>query len=226
MGERHAYDAGGTRMLGYRARPERPGGGALLVIPAFAGLREFEMAECDRYASLGYDVLGVDYYGDGWTAADMDQASAAMQKLDGDRRTLLLRTRAALAELGGARTGAVGFCFGAKAVLDLARAGDLQAGVSMHGIYDRPPWESEAMAPILLCHGWNDPLATPAQFEEMAAELERHSADWHALCFGGTGHAFTNPAQQGDDPGMGYVERSARRARAAAEAFLAEHLGG
>ncbi|TFL18730.1 dienelactone hydrolase family protein [Jannaschia formosa] len=224
MGERHPYDAGGTGMLGYRARPERPNGAGILVIPAFFGLRDFEMAECDRYAAMGYDVLGVDYYGDGWVASDMDEAGAAMGKLNGDRRTLLVRTQAALAELGAARTGAVGFCFGGKAVIDMARAGDLQAGVSMHGIYDRPPWETEKMPPILLCHGWNDPLATPDQFVEMTKELEAHCDDWHALCFGGTGHAFTNPAQVSDDPGMGYVEHSAVRAQAGAEAFFASHL--
>jgi dienelactone hydrolase len=213
-------------MLGYRARPGRPNGAGLLVIPAFFGLREFEMAECDRYAAMGYEVLGVDYYGDGWVASDMDEAGAAMGALNEDRRTLLVRTRAALAELGAARTGAVGFCFGGKAVIDLARAGELQAGVSMHGIYDRPPFETRAMPPVMLCHGWNDPLATPAQFEEMTRELEAHCSDWHALCFGGTGHAFTNPAQVSDDPGMGYVDRSARRAQAAAEAFLSQHLIG
>ena len=224
MGERHDYEAGGAAMRGYRARPGRPNGAGLLVIPAFFGLRDFEMAECDRYAAMGYDVLGVDYYGDGWVASGMDEASAAMGKLNEDRRTLLTRTEAALAELGAARTGAVGFCFGGKAVLDLARAGRLDAGVSMHGIYDRPPWETEAMPPVLLCHGWNDPLATPAQFEAVTRELEAHCEDWHALCFGGTGHAYTNPAQVSDDPGMGYVERSARRAMAAAETFFAERL--
>jgi dienelactone hydrolase len=223
MGERHLYQADSSAMRGYRARPDRPNGAGLLVVPAFFGLREFEVAECDRYAAMGYEVLGVDYYGDGWVASDMDEAGAAMGRLNDDRRTLLTRTRAALSELGTTVTGAVGFCFGGKAVLDMARAGDLQAGVSMHGIYDRPPFETVAMPPVLLCHGWNDPLATPAQFEEITRELEAHCADWHALCFGGTGHAFTNPAQTGDG-GMGYVEGSARRARAAAEAFFAEHL--
>ncbi|MCK0167552.1 dienelactone hydrolase family protein [Jannaschia sp. S6380] len=226
MGERHAYDAGGQGMLGYRARPEAPNGAALLVIPAFAGLRAFEMAQCDRFAAMGYDVLGVDYYGDGWTAADMAEAGAAMGRLNDDRRTLLARTEAALAEIGqaGRKVGAIGFCFGAKAVLDMARAGDLDAAVSLHGIYDAPPFETVAMPPVLLCHGWNDPLATPDDFEKMAAELERHSADWHALCFGGTGHAFTNPDQAGRAPGMGYVEVSARRTWAATEAFLSAHL--
>jgi len=224
MGERHEYEADGGTARGYRARPERPNGAALLVIPAFAGLRDFEMTRCDRFAELGYDVLGVDYYGDGWTARDMDEASVAMGGLQADRPALLRRTEAALGELGDGPVGAMGFCFGAKAALDLARAGHLDAAVSMHGIYDRPPFGGGAMCPVLLCHGWNDPLADPDAFVGIAAELEENSSDWLALCLGRTGHAFTNPAQVMDDPGMGYVERSATRTWAAVEAFLAERL--
>ncbi|MGB3553447.1 MAG: dienelactone hydrolase family protein, partial [Jannaschia sp.] len=154
----------------------------------------------------------------------MEEAGVAMARLNDDREALLRRTRAALAEVSGGRVGAMGFCFGAKAVLDLARAGELDAAVSLHGIYDRPPFETEAMPPVLLCHGWNDPLATPEDFGAMAEELEEHSPDWHALAFGQTGHAFTNPDQAGDTPGMGYVEASARRSWAAVEAFLADRL--
>lgn len=226
MTERHSYEAGGTTMLGYRARPETPNGAALLILPAFAGLRDFEMAQCDRFAALGYEVLGVDYYGGGWTATSKEEAAAAMAVLQNDRRLLLTRTEAALDQMRphGSRVGALGFCLGGKAVLDMARAGHLDAAVSFHGIYDRPPWETQAMPPVLLCHGWGDPLATPAQFGEMTEELEAHSSDWHALCFGQTGHAFTNPGQVSDVPDMGYVERSARRSWAAAEVFFAEKL--
>ncbi len=226
MGERLSYDAGDAAMLGYRARPEAANGAALLILSAFAGLREWEMSQCDRFAALGYDVLGVDYYGDGWTATSLEEASAAMAVLQADRRLLLTRTEAALGLMRsqGQKVGALGFCLGGKAVLDMARAGHLDAAVSFHGIYDRPPWDTQAMPPVLLCHGWGDPLATPAQFGEMTEELEAHSSDWHVLCFGQTGHAFTNPGQVSDVPEMGYVERSARRSWAATEAFLAEKL--
>ena len=226
MGERHDYEAAGTRMRGYRARPDTPNGAALLVIPAFMGLREFEMSQCDRFAGLGYEVLGVDYFGDGWTTTDGDEASAAMGQLNDDRETLLLRTKAALGEARGwgDRVGVMGFCFGGKAALDLARAGQTDAAVSMHGIYDKPPFETQAMPPVLLCHGWNDPLAKPADFVAMTEELEANSPDWHALCLGQTGHAFTNPANPGNGETMGYVARSATRTWSAVENFLSDRL--
>ena len=226
MGERIDYDADGTAMVGYRARPERPNGAVLLVVPAFMGLRSFEKAQCDRFAAMGYEAMGVDYYGEGWTTEDGAAASKAMAELNGDRGVLLRRCAGALeiARGWGGKVGAMGFCFGGKAVLDMARAGHLDAAVSMHGIYDRPPFATGTMPPVLLCHGWNDPLAKPADFEAMAAELEAHSPDWHALCFGQTGHAFTDPAR-GGDAGMGFVDRSASRTWAAVETFLAEKLG-
>ncbi|WP_298434443.1 dienelactone hydrolase family protein [uncultured Jannaschia sp.] len=225
MGDRIDYAADGATMRGYRARPDSPNGAALLVMPAFAGLRDFEMAQADRFAAMGYDVLGVDYYGDGWTAADMNEASQAMQRLNTDRPALLRRTEAALDLISEGRpVGAVGFCFGAKAVLDLSRSGHLDAAVSLHGIYDRPPTETRTMPPVLLCHGWNDPLATPADFGAMAEELESHSPDWHALCFGQTGHAFTNPDQGEGNAEMGYVAASAERTQAAVDAFFARTL--
>lgn len=225
MGERFDYDADGMAMRGYRARPEAPGGAVLLVVPAFMGLRDFEMAQCDRFAGMGYEVMGVDYYGEGWTTEDGDVAGKAMAELNDDREALLRRMSGALAiarDWGG-KVGAMGFCFGGKAVLDLARAGHLDAAVSMHGIYDKPPFETQAMPPVLLCHGWNDPLAKPADFESMAAELEAHSPDWHALCFGQTGHAFTDPARGGNGS-MGHVGPSATRTWTAVEAFLADKL--
>ncbi|MEM8822296.1 MAG: dienelactone hydrolase family protein [Pseudomonadota bacterium] len=226
MGETVEYEADGTRMFGYRARPEAPNGAGLLIAPAFAGLREFEMEHADRFAGLGYDVLAADYYGDGWRTDDSTEAAAKMAELQADRPVLLRRMQGALSQLDSAKTGAFGFCFGGKAVLDLARVGDTDGVASLHGLYDRPPFETSAMPPILLCHGWQDPLADPDAFADMAAELEEHCPDWHALAFGATGHAFTNPGQTQSVPGMGYVEASARRTWRAVESFFADTLLG
>ncbi|MEM7711568.1 MAG: dienelactone hydrolase family protein, partial [Pseudomonadota bacterium] len=147
-----------------------------------------------------------------------------MGELQADRPRLLRRMQGALAQMATTKTAAMGFCFGGKAVLDLARAGETDGVVSLHGLYDRPPFDTGTMPPVLLCHGWQDPLAQPDAFAAMAAELEDHCADWHALALGGTGHAFTNPTQADSVPGMGYVEASARRSWQAVDAFLSDVL--
>ena len=60
MGESYTYTADRT-LNGYRAKPQTPNGAGLLVAPAFAGLRDFEMGQADIWAAKGYDVLALDW---------------------------------------------------------------------------------------------------------------------------------------------------------------------
>jgi dienelactone hydrolase len=213
-----SYVAGGADCHGYLALPAGPGPHpGVLVAPAFGGLSDSDRAVADRLAGLGYAALGVDYYSGGAYTQNRDEASALMQGMQNDRPLLAARMQGALAALAGqeqvdaARLGAMGFCFGGKAVLDLARSGaDFRAGVTFHGVYDAPASGSQTMKPaMLILHGWDDPLATPEQTVALAAELTAHCGDWQLLGFGHTGHGFTNVNAKG--PGMGYSEAAATR---------------
>ncbi|WP_238364227.1 dienelactone hydrolase family protein [Mesobacterium pallidum] len=228
----HIYDADGTPCHGYLALPGGDGPAAgVLVTPAFSGLSDSERATCDRLAALGYVALGVDYYGHGTLATTREEAGALMAKLQADRATLATRMTAALAALAAiprvdaGRMAAMGYCFGGKAVLDLARSGaDFRAGVSMHGVYDAPPSGSRKMAPaLLICHGWEDPLCPPDATVALAQELTEHCDDWQILAHGHTGHAFTNPGANA--PGMAYAEAADRRSWDAMLSLFAETLG-
>ena len=225
------YDADGTPCHGYLALPGGDGPvPGVLVTPAFGGLGPLERAAADRLAGMGYAALGVDYYGHGTHTTVREEAAKLMAELNGDRPLLAARMQAALAALAGhervdaARLGAIGFCFGGKAVLDLARSGaDFRAGVSLHGVYDAPPAGSRRMqASILVLHGWDDPLCPPEATVGLAQELTEHCADWQILSFGHTGHAFTNP--KASAPGMGYSESATERSWAAMARFFAEKL--
>lgn len=226
------YDADGTPCHGYLARPEGQGPFAgVLVTPAFSGLSDQERGHADRLAAMGYVALGVDYYGHGTLAGDRAEASALMAAMNNDRPLLAARMQAALGALKGLggvdpqRCGATGYCFGGKAVLDLARAGAaFRAGVSFHGVYDAPPQGSREMAAaMLICDGWDDPLCPPEAKRALAEELTAHCADWQMLSFGHTGHAFTNPGA--NMPGMGYSAGADARSWAAMTQFFAEKLG-
>ncbi len=199
----HIYDANGTACHGYLARPasDAPAVG-ILVVPVFSGLSDKERKVCDDLAAAGYVALGVDYYGRSYLAASREAAMAQMAGLQADRATLAARMRAALDAMAAlpcvakGRIGAPGYCFGGKAVLDLARRGaGFRAGVTMHGVYDPPRTGSVAMrADMLICHGWDDPLCPPDATVGLAAELTTHCPDWQMLAFGHTSHAFTAPA--------------------------------
>lgn len=226
-----SYPAGGTECIGYLALPEGEGPfPGVLVAPAFSGLSELEKRFANRLAGMGYAALAVDYYGGGTHATSRDEAGRLMQALNGDRPLLASRMEGALAalkalpEVDAGRTAAIGFCFGGKAVLDLARSGaDFRAGATFHGIFDAPEGGSQPMkAALLILHGWDDPLAPPQAVTALAEELSTHCEDWQLLGFGNTGHAFTNPAAS--LPGMGYSESASRRSWAALERFLEEKL--
>ena len=116
----------------------RPG---VIVVHEWTGLNDHSKERARMLADLGYIALAADIYGKGIRAKNNEEAA----KLAGtyrnqDRRLLRQRMRAALECLRNQpgvdpkRIGAIGFCFGGSAVLELARDGaDVKGVVSFHG---------------------------------------------------------------------------------------------
>lgn len=224
----HSYSDGTTEYIGYLAEPEGDGPRpAVLIAPAFMGLRDFEMETARRLAELGYTALAMDYYGGGFRTEDRAEAAQKMQEVNGNRRMLADRMVCALEEMRGLpgvdgdRLAAMGYCLGGKAVLDLARTGaDFRVALSLHGIFDKPNFATEQMkAAVVLLHGWDDGLAKPPAVVEIAEELTAHCPEWEILGFGHTDHAFTNPA------GANHSEKAARRSWLWLTWTLEEHFG-
>ncbi|WP_241491861.1 dienelactone hydrolase family protein [Sphingomonas endophytica] len=182
----------------------RPG---VLVIPNVLGQKEADNRKAEDLAALGYAAFACDLFGQGRRTQRGPGASRYMDELNADRGLLRERLRAALAALSAQdevdpdALAAIGFCFGGKCVLDMARAGlGLRAGVSFHGVYDRPDYDS--VTPIatrlLVCHGWDDPLAPPAALVALGEELTTAEADWQMQVNGHAGHGFTDRSMPGD----------------------------
>ncbi|NJM99831.1 MAG: dienelactone hydrolase family protein [Phormidesmis sp. RL_2_1] len=195
----------------------RPG---IMIAPTFRGQSDFETQKAERLAELGYVGFAIDIYGQGKRATTPEEASALMAVLNDDRTLLLKHMQLAtktirqLPEVDENKVAAIGFCFGGKCVLDLARSGaNIRAVISFHGIYDPPPFASEKTirAAVLVLHGWEDPLAPREQTVALADELTRRGADWQIHMFGHTGHAFTNPQAQAKAAGMFFNPLSAER---------------
>ncbi len=209
----------------------RPG---VMVIPNVLGPKEADFVTAERLVGLGYAAFVADLYGEGNRATREDDDPARfMNALNSDRPLLRdrlhasLDTMARLPSVEPERMAAIGFCFGGKSVLDLARSGGAVAGVvSFHGIYDPPPYGVEDIAAkILVCHGWDDPLAPPAMVLELANELDAAGADWQLHAYGHTGHAFTDKSAQMPERGVAYQPDADRRSWNAMEDFLAELFG-
>jgi len=206
----------------------RPG---VLVSHAWFGQSEFETNKAKDLAKMGYVAFALDMYGKGRRATNPDEAGKLMHECVDDRLLLRSRILNALSVLenhelvDNNRIGGIGFCFGGRCMLDLARTGvDINGVVSFHGIYDAPDIEylDPIKASVLVLHGWDDPLAKPEQTVALGHELTSRNADWQILAFGHTGHAFTNPQAAAPENGMMYKESSNRRAWQAMTNFFAE----
>ena len=206
----------------------RPG---ILLFPNALGTKEADFAYAENVAALGYTVFVADIYGQGKRASrdDVDMGRY-MNALNADRALLRDRLKAAhamlkcLPEADASRTAAIGFCFGGKCVLDLARSGaDIMGGVSFHGIYDAPPFPNAAItAKLLVCHGWDDPLAPPEATVALANELTKAGCDWQIHAYGNTGHAFSDQAVNMLEKGLAYNPDADRRSFRSMRDFLCD----
>jgi dienelactone hydrolase len=207
----------------------RPG---VLVVPNILGQKEADNLKAEELAKLGYVAFACDLFGEGRRKTrDSENQAEYMNELNADRGLLRDRLAASLAVLTGndrvdlGKVAAIGFCFGGKCVLDMARAGLPVAGVvSFHGLYDRPDYPAEPIAAkLLVCHGWDDPLSPPVALVALGQELTEAGADWQVHAYGGAGHAFTDVAMKGRGrPGVTYEEKADRRSWRAMQDFLAE----
>lgn len=180
-------------------REPRPG---LLMVPNWMGVNEPSAQKAARAASDKYVVFLADVYGKAVRPSNPDEAKLAATALRSDRPLLRKRTQASLEVLKRqpgvdvTQLGAIGFCFGGGAILELARAGaPLRGFVSFHGNLDTPnPDDAKQIkAPVLVLHGANDPAVPPEQVDAFVAEMKAAKVDWQLVSYGGAVHSFTNP---------------------------------
>lgn len=201
----------------------------VLVLPNVLGQKEADNRKAEALAALGYVALAADVFGQGKrTTLQAEDRSRYMDALNADRALLRDRLAASLAALTHLpqadpdKAAAIGFCFGGKCVLDMARAGlDILGGVSFHGVYDPPDYASVApiAAKLLICHGWDDPISPPEATVALANELTASGADWQLHAYGHAGHAFTDNGRAGPGP-IAYEQRADRRSWRAMTDFL------
>lgn len=205
----------------------------ILVLPNVLGQKEADNLKADALAALGYVALAADVYGQGKrTTPASSNRTGYMDALNADRALLRERLSAsldaltALPQADPQKAAAIGFCFGGKCVLDMARAGlPIRGGVSFHGVSDPPDYPSitPITAKLLICHGWEDPIAPPDKTVALAQELTRAGADWQIHAYGHAGHAFTDlDRRESKVPGLFYEPKADRRSWRAMRNFLDE----
>ena len=227
------YTDSGVTLEGYLAWDDagaepRP---AVMVSHAWAGRSEFECEKARLLAELGYVGFAHDLYGKGVLGGSTEENSKLMQPFLDDRGMLQARLATVLGVLHGqpmvdaTRVAAIGYCFGGRCVLDLARSGaDIKGVVSLHGLLN-PAGNTagtKITAKVLALHGWDDPMVPPTRVDAFAKEMSEAGADWQLHAYGNTLHAFTNPAANDANFGTVYDADADRRSWQSTRNFLAE----
>ena len=228
------YKDGDVTLEGYIAYDEsfkdkRPG---VLVVHEWKGLGNYAKSRAEQLAKMGYVAFAVDMYGKGIRPTTNEEAAAEAGKFYKDVPLMRARVNAGLQILRSqpnvdtAKLAAIGYCFGGKTVLELARSGASIAGVvSFHGTLATPNPEDakNIKCKVLVCHGGIDPNVPPDEVKAFEDEMAAANVDWQLIAYGGAVHSFTNP-ESGNDPskGVAYNEKADKRSWQAMQSFFAE----
>jgi dienelactone hydrolase len=224
------YSHDGVSLTGFLAYDEtaagpRPG---VLVVHDAGGLGEHIKDKARRLAEMGYTAFALDLYGS--FPSGMEDAIGRIQALGADTARWRAVTTAGLEVLKAqpqtdkTRLAAIGYCFGGTTVYELARSGaELKGVVGFHSGLAPSSGEAKAIkGKVLTLIGADDPLIPPEARLAFQQELREAGVDWQMTLYGGVGHSFTHPGQDGSRPGFRYDAQADRRSWAEMARFFEE----
>lgn len=227
----YAHD--GCRMVGLVCAPRSPSAAAVLLVHDAFGVSD-DMAGIARLlAGHGHPVFVADVWGGRTLPRSDAEIGPLIGAMAADRPRWLGRLAAAQTaaaaqpELAGRPLAILGYCFGGSSALEHLRTGaDVAGVVAVHPGLDllHAGWEAAGTAPVLLCVGADDPMATADQRGALQTALSGAGIDWELQLYSGTTHAFTSlRAQHSPAPDVfAYHARSAARAWTETLRFLGE----
>lgn len=194
----------GTVLHGYYAYDDsltgpRPG---VVVVHEWWGLNSYAQKRARDLAALGYSALAIDMYGEGQHTEHPTEAMAFMQAALADAPRAQQRFMAGVRELQkqphteADKIAAIGYCFGGKVVLDMARQGaPLAAVVSFHGALatQTPAQPGSVKAKVLVLNGEDDSMISAQQIADFKAEMQQANAAYSFINLPDAKHGFSNP---------------------------------
>ena len=195
--------ADGQLLVGYFAAPsaQTPHAG-IIVAPEWWGRNEYTEQRARELAEHGYAALAIDMYGDKNVTTDAKQAYEWMMQTFADADTIVNRAQAGLdtlaaqPEVNPTQLAAIGFCYGGKVVLDLARSGaPLKAVATFHATLapKAPAVEGQIQGEILVLHGELDSMVTLDDVASFREEMHAAKVNHEVIIFEDAKHGFSNP---------------------------------
>lgn len=220
--ERIEYKSGDDIFEGFIAYDEsvsakRPG---ILVVHEWWGLNDYAKMRTEQLAKEGYVAFAVDMFGDGKTTTSPDEAKKLATSVASDPGLMRERIKAGFEELKNNelvdtdKLAVIGFCFGGRPALDLARSGANLKGVAVfHSSLPQGNDAKNIKAKILILHGADDKFIPEEEISAFRKEMDEAGITWQMNYYSKAVHAFTNP-NAGNDPskGLAYNERASQMA--------------
>ncbi len=230
-----------VELISYVALPDNASNdtpvSGILVAPEWWGVVEHPKSVTERLAQAGFAAVAMDIYGEGKLTTDAAQANMWMEQVLADQDALMARCQLILNDFSDQMAvdsdnlGAIGFCFGGKIVLDMAREGmPLKAVATFHGNPSpKQPADSKFTAKVLVAHGRDDSMVSMEAIEGLKIELDAADVDYTIDVYEGAKHGFTNP--QADERAaknnvdLGYNDTAAKQSWDNMLTFMQDNLG-
>ena len=194
----------GTLLQARVARPANSDAAlpTVLVMHGGLGLDHRMNRPLQRLAEAGYLAIATDMYG---VDTDISSGPAAGQYFEAllknpdhlrERTVAWFEAVAARPDVDASRIAAIGYCFGGKCVLELARSGaDLKAVVSYHGLLQThaPAQAGRINGEVAAYCAGHDPYVPSEHIEAFRKELQAAGTKHQITIFSEAQHAFTDP---------------------------------
>jgi dienelactone hydrolase len=228
----------GQRLIGYFATPvtDQPVAG-VIVAPEWWGRNEYTEQRARELAEHGFAALAIDMYGDKKVTTAVPQASTWMNQTFEQPETIVDRAQAGLStlaaqpEVNAEKLAAIGFCYGGKVVLDLARSGaQIEAVATFHAVLSpkAPAEKGKVKAEILVLHGELDSMVTLDDVASFRQEMHDAEVDHDVIIFEDAKHGFSNPLAderaKANNVDLGYNAEAERQGLEAMYELLDKHL--
>lgn len=172
----------------------------VMVLPEWWGLTEYAKNRAKQLAELGYFAMVVDYYGEGKTVDNPDEAaqlSGEFYKVPINARLKFDKAKAQLLKFDNAdfnKIAVIGYCFGGAQALNMARLQDeLKGVVSFHGNLMTGIKPKNNDVKILVLNGAADTFVPAEEIAAFKKEMDSAKIDYKFIDYPNALHSFTNP---------------------------------
>jgi len=155
-----------------------------------------------QLAKQGYTAFALDMYGKGVLAKHPGDAAKFSGQFSKNPALVKSRFNAAMKVLQSHKTvesrkiAAIGYCFGGRVVLEMARSGaSLMAVASFHGspVTMNAAKKGSVKAQVRFYLGAEDPFVTKAQLKTFKNEMKFAEVPFKVVIYKNAKHSFTNP---------------------------------